>query len=189
MIQAHSETPRRSSSDTRHAEGPDARPARSLLAGPPLVSDVLVGGFLAYMAVVVTVAAMDLARGFPLFHTPAVVGDWLFFEGAHAGALAAGPILVYNGFHLLASLLAAAVGGVVTRQAERTPGVWYLGLMLVLAGVTMALALMGGIGVEARHLVDWWTVGAGTAAWFGALVAYFRWSHPQVVEAMADSLE
>lgn len=163
------------------------RPA--LLAGPQIVSDTLVGGFLGYVAVVVSVGVLDLFQGHALFHTPSVVGGWLFFDGVANGAVQAAPVLAYNALHLTISLVAGAVGGLLIRQAERTPGFWYLGLMLVLASITYALTLLGGIGVEGRHLVNWWTVVVGTTAWFGALIGYFWWSHPGVLDVMQEAME
>jgi len=160
-----------------------------ILAGPQIVSDTLVGGFLGYAAVVVSVGVLDLLQGHGLFHTPAVVGGWLFFDGVENGSVGAAPVLAYNALHLVLSLLAGAVGGILIRQAERTPGFWYLGLMLALAGMTYALVLVGGIAVEGRHLVSWWTVVVGTIAWFGALIGYFWWSHPGVLEVMEEAME
>lgn len=174
--------------DSPAAPGPRrGRPA--LLAGPQIVSDTLVGGFLGYVAVVVSVAVLDLIQGHGLFHTPSVVGGWLFFDGVPNGAAGAAPVLAYNALHLSLSLVAGAVGGLLVRQAERTPGFWYMGLMLVLAGITYALALLGGIAVEGRHLLNWWTVIVGTTAWFGALVGYFWWSHPGVLDVMEEAME
>lgn len=169
--------------------GPSRRGRRTLLAGPQIVSDTLVGGFLGYAAVVVSVGVLDLVQGHPLFHTPAVVGGWLFFDGAGDGAVSPAPVFVYNAFHLTVSLVAGAVGGLLIRQAERTPALWGLGLMLVLAGISYTLALLGGIGVEAGHLMSWWTVAIGTAAWFGALLGYFWWSYPGVLDDMEEGVE
>ncbi len=145
----------------------------------PALTEGLVAGLIGYVAVVLTVAAIDLLQGFGLVHTPREIGMALFFggSGAPAPSDAMAPVLAWNGVHLVASLLAGLLGALMVLGAERFLGFWWAGLMVLVTVGVYALIGLGGFGVQVAGVLDWTTALLGTAAWLASMTAYFAWAH------------
>lgn len=157
-----------------------------------MLGDGMVAGLLGYAAVVVVVSAMDAAQGRSPFHTAALLGSWLFFglEDPSALELWAGPVLAYNGVHLIVSLAAGMVGALLVLESERWRGFWYFALMVLVAAGTYTVVLLIGAGGEIARALDGPTVVLGTTAWLGAMTAYFWSAHRgawQEIEADMDA--
>ncbi|MEJ2541208.1 MAG: hypothetical protein P8188_14780 [Gemmatimonadota bacterium] len=150
---------------------------RTRLAG--VLKDGLIGGLLAYFAVVVAFAVMNAAQGLSVFHTAAAMGAVLFRGGDTASvvALEPGPILAYNAIHLLGSLVVATAAAFVVFEAEQHHSLWYVGLMLLIAVGFYAILVFGVAGVEIGGVLGWGTVLVGTAVWVGAMTAYLLGAH------------
>lgn len=171
---------------------------RSTPAPGPVLQEGLLAGVLGYGAVVVVIGLLDLVTGRGLFHTPAAVGDLLFPMAAGGGEAPgdpSGPLLAFNGVHLVGSLAVGLVAAVMMLGAERLAGFWYPALMALVATGTFAVALFtGAVGEGGRvagggPVVDWPTIVVGTAAWLGAISAYLWWRHPALVGRMRAETE
>lgn len=151
-------------------------------------------GFLAglagYAAVVVVVAALDALAGRAVFHTPGLLGSWLVFGLTDPAGFAPtpGPVLAYNGIHLLGSLAAGTMGALMVLDAELVRGFWYVGLMALVALAVVVIAVLGGAAVELGQAVDWGSVVLGTTAWLTAMTAYFWSAHRRDAARIEASL-
>lgn len=88
----------------------------------------LVSGLIGYAVVIVVVAAADLFASRPLFFTPALLGSYLFFDVRHPTDVViwAGPVLAYNGVHLLIFLLFGSFMAALAALADRGQQMWYV---------------------------------------------------------------
>lgn len=144
-----------------------------------VMKEGFVAGLLGYAAVVLLFLVLNAASGLPLFHTPAVLGGALFsgLEGTDAVSLEPGPIIAYNGVHLLVSLLMGFGAAWLLLEAERFHSLWYVIFFVFLAAGIYVVALFGAFAVEIRHVVSWGTVVVGSAAGAGAILGYLLWAH------------
>jgi hypothetical protein len=168
---------------------PPARPTpRPALAR--VLREGLLAGVCAYAAVVLVVAIYDISLGYPLFHTPSLIGGFFLF-GARGAALGVDPawVLAYNGTHLLVSLVSGVLAAFLVLESERLEGFWYVGFMAVLMGATWIIAMGGGLAVEVAQLVSWTTVVAATAAWFAGMLGYLAWAHGDDIQQFRHNLE
>ena len=151
----------------------------------------LVGGLVAYLAVVVTFAVLNLIQGRSPFHTAAAMGAVLFHGGdaASAFALDPAPILAYNGIHLLGSLLVAGVAAFLVYESELHKSFWYFGLMILVAAVFYSIVLFGVVGAEIGGVLEWSTVVLGTLVWAGAMTTYFLRVHRGLLGEIQGGLE
>ena len=71
----------------------------------------LIGGLIGYAAVAVFFVLVNLIGGRSPFHTAAALGSTLFYGLQDAANLVIepGPVIAYNGLHLILSILAATV--------------------------------------------------------------------------------
>ena len=156
-----------------------------------ILREGVVGGLIAYAAVVLTVAGSDTLRGRPPFFTAARLGMWLFGGGDEPLGVSAwaGPMLAYNGLHIVASLVAGVAAALLVFESERLRGFWYVALMAFVATSIFLLVLGGGLAAEVGDVIDWTTAVLGTTAWLGALVAYLAWSHRRLADLVDDDLQ
>jgi hypothetical protein len=150
---------------------------RNRIAG--VLREGLVGGMVAYLAVAVAFALLNVAQGRSPFHTAAAMGAVLFHGGdaASAFALDPAPILAYNGIHILGSLVVATVAAFLIYESELHRSFWYFGLMVLVAAVFYSIVLFGVAGAEIGGVLTWSTVVFGTLVWAGAMTAYFLRVH------------
>jgi hypothetical protein len=116
-----------------------------------------VAGLIGYLTVAVLFAVVNLASGRGLFHTATLLGSALFFGAREAGGAVAGPgpIIAYNGLHILVSLVIGLGAAWLIFQAERNRPLWYVVLVIFLAGFIYSVALVGVLAVELVALLSW----------------------------------
>jgi len=151
----------------------------------------LFGGIVAYLAVVVVFAALNLIEGHSLFHTAAAMGAVLL-HGADASAhfaVEARPVLVWNGLHLIGSIAVGIFAAFQLFETERHRAIWYVPFTVLIAAVVYAVTMMGVFGVEIGGVVEWSAVLIGTAAWIGSMTAYFLFVHRALLREIRDELE
>ena len=144
-----------------------------------VLKEGFVAGLLGYAAVVVLFLVINAASGQALFHTPAVLGGALFggLEGSAEVSMEPGPIIAYNGVHLLVSLLVGVGAAWLLFEAERFHSLWYVVFFAFLAVGLYITFLFGVFAVEIRHVLSWETVVLGSAAGAAATLGYLLWMH------------
>jgi hypothetical protein len=150
------------------------------LEGGRLILDGMAAGLIGYATIVAFFLVADPIADRPVFHTPALLGSALFFGLRDPASLeiGPGPILAYNGIHLLVFLLLGFVAAWFTRLSERVPGGWVLAVNLtafVLLHVFGALVFFTEPIRAAIPLGG--AIGASVLA-VSAMTAYILWAHP-----------
>ena len=150
-----------------------------------LIQEGFVAGLLGYGAVVVLFGILNLAAGESPFHTASLLGSALLGSSLdQAGEL--GPVLAYNGLHLVVSVLLGTAAAFLAARAEVDHD---LG-----SGVIFGLLALGGwipiffgaITVEYLHALSWVEVVSGSVVGAGAILAYIGRAHWSLVQALFE---
>lgn len=156
-----------------------------------VVKEGMIGGAVAYLAVVLVFAAFNLLMWRSPFHTAAAMGS-LLLHGSEASArfaVEAGPVLAYNGIHLVGSLLVGVAAAILVFETEMHRSLWYFTLMVVVAAVIYSITVFGVFGVEIGGVLDWPSVVLGTMVWIGGMTAYFWGVHRGLTAKIREDLQ
>ena len=84
---------------------------------------------------IINMAILNLAGGEGVFHTAALMGSALFFGAGPAGEIVPGPgpVIAYNGVHMVVSLLIGLGAGWLVFQAEKNRPLWYIVFFIFLS--------------------------------------------------------
>jgi hypothetical protein len=148
----------------------------------------LVAGFIGYAAVVIFFALVNVIGGHSPFHTAARLGTALFYEPADplAARPEPGPVLAYNGVHLVASLLAGTGSAFLLVETERYHFLWYFVFFLFLAGFVYVLLFVGILGAEITRVIPWWFALMGTLVWVAAMGGYLWTQHRSLLARLSE---
>jgi hypothetical protein len=151
-----------------------------------ILMEGLIGGLIAYASVAVVLGVVNVVQGRSVFHTAAALGSLIVGGTAGSGsvAIAPGPVLAYNGVHLLGSIVIASFVAVEMYETERHHSLWYFFFTVLIAALMYSIAVFGVFGVEVGGVIGWPEVVIGTVTWVGAMTAYGAWKH----RALARSL-
>jgi hypothetical protein len=133
-----------------------------------------------YGTVVIVMALLNGILGRSPFYTAALFGSALFCglkDPAHL-VIAAGPVLAYNGAHMVAFLALGFGASWLTAQAERYPTAQYFILFVL---IFVAFHVYGALGFFVEPLLGaagWWQIGIGTVAAALAMGWYLWRAHP-----------
>ncbi|MFW6330134.1 MAG: hypothetical protein ACOC3J_00275 [Gemmatimonadota bacterium] len=150
--------------------------------------DGLVAGLIGYATVAAFFALLNLLQGRSIFYTAALLGADLFYglDDPADLTITAGPVLAYNGLHLLAFLIVGALMAWLTRLAERIPQGWYLvgtAFLLVMAHV---FGLPIWFDPPVRAAIPLWLVVAASSLAAFAMAAYLIAAHPRLRAGFRD---
>lgn len=139
----------------------------------------LIAGLLGYIAVVLFFVVVNVIGGRSPFHTAAVLGSTLFYglPDPTQVAIEPGPILAYNGVHMLLSLILGTVGAWLLYETERHHFVWYFAFFIFLAGFILAIVFVGVVGAEITHALPWWSVVLANVVWAAVMGGYLWFMH------------
>jgi hypothetical protein len=175
------------------ASGGADRPATlpGTVAGPKPAIDALrdgvIAGLLGYATIALFFAAASVASGRSPFYIAALLGSVLFLQPAgsdiHVGP---GPVLAYNGVHLLALIVAGVGLAGLARLAARALQGWYLAVIAVAFALIHILALPIWFGEQVRVALPAWLVMSGTALGTLVMCAYLWVVNPDVRTAMHE---
>jgi hypothetical protein len=162
--------------------------ARSTTAGQgALVLYGMVAGLIGYATVVVFYLVADPVSGRPVFHTPALLGSALFFGLREPTALkiGPGPVLAYNGVHVLVFLLLGLLAAWFARLSERLPGGWVLALNLTVFVLFHVFGAFVVLTEPIRAAIPMGKAAGATVLAVGAMTAYVLWAHPRLRRELA----
>lgn len=146
----------------------------------------LVAGLLGYAAVVLFFALVNALSGRPVFHTAGVLGSALFY-GAKALSevgTTAGPVLAFNGLHLVVCVAFGILAAWLTRFAELGEPFLY-GAALVL--VTFAFHMFGlllWVTESLRASIPAWSVIVSGVVCSAVIALYLLRIHPAARHAL-----
>lgn len=159
-------------------------PIRVASEGAPATwSRGLVAGAIGYAVVVVLYAALNLLGGENVFLTPALLGQSLL--GRPVGeAIAAGPVLVYNGLHLVVFLGLGLAAAWLLLESERHPKIWYLVFVLLLALFLHAIGFVIWLAAPAGSAIPPWSIVISSAGAGIAMATYLLAVRPETLAAL-----
>ena len=149
----------------------------------------LMAGMLGYGVVVVFFAVVNVFGGRSVFYTAAVLGGALFYGARDVSqvAVAAGPVLSYNGVHMLVFLAFGIVAAWLAELSEHGPQFWYIAAILMITFAFHLFGLLLGLSESLRGAIPAWSVLASGLLASGAMVTYLLWVHPAVRRALHKS--
>ena len=150
------------------------------------VVEGLVTGLVGYLTVVVLFAALNLFAGEGVFRTAALLGSALFFgfrEGVDPVA-GPGPIIAYNGVHIMVSLLIGLGAAWLVFQTEKHKPLWFIVFFLFLAGFIYSVVVMGVFAAEIVHLLSWRVIVVANVAAGVTAGGYLWWRHAQTAREL-----
>ena len=140
----------------------------------------MIAGMLGYAVVAVFFALFNVIEGRSIFHTAAVLGSFLFYGARDVDqvSLAAGPVLSYNGVHLLVFLAFGVVAAWLADLSERGPHFWYLAAILMITFSFHLFGLLLGVSATLGAEIPAWSLIVSGFLGSAAVAAYLLWSHP-----------
>lgn len=147
----------------------------------------LVAGLVGYAVTVVLGFFADLAAGGPPFYTPALLGSAFFYGLREPGGMevSPGPVLAYNGFHLVLFLALGTFASWLAHVAERGQAMWYVAVSLFLFVFLHVQGLMLFATEKVRSelsAVGMWVVAVLAVV---AMGGYLVWAHPKLRRQLA----
>ena len=153
-----------------------------------VLTEGLAAGALGYAVNVVFFALLNVLSGRNLFHTPALLGSYLFYDSAPAAGLA-GPVIAFNGVALVAMLLFGMLAAWLAAEADRGPVFLYLaafGLILMLLPV---LAVSAVVAARFGSDLPQSTVLSGAVVAIAATIMFVYREHPLLRGELSQDCE
>jgi hypothetical protein len=152
------------------------------------IAEGLVAGLIGYVTVVVLFGVINLAGGLAVLHTAALLGSALFFGARSAAELVAGPgpIIAYNGVHILVSLLIGLGAAWLIFQTEKNHPLWFIVFFVFLAGFIYSVVLVGVLVAEMVDLLSWPVIVVANLAAGLTAGGYLWWRHSRLLVELTE---
>jgi hypothetical protein len=140
-------------------------------------------GLIGYLAVVVFFIVLDPLLGRGLFYTPALLGSALFYGLSDPAALTIrpGPIIAYNGAHLVVFLVLGLVVGELAYASVRLgQQAWYLVSMLVILVLGHLYVALWVLTQPVRSALPVWMITVAGLVAVAAMVVCLLVLYPQL---------
>jgi hypothetical protein len=127
-------------------------------------------------------AIADVVGGQPLFFTPALLGSYLFYGVRDPVALTvwAGPVLAYNGAHLLIFLAFGIFMAGLAALADRGAQLWYVAVSIFLIIVPHVLGVPLLFAPIVRSAISLPVIIAATTMAAIVMAGYLWRAHPRL---------
>jgi len=140
-------------------------------------------GLIGYLAVAVFFIVLDPLLGRGLFYTPALLGSSLFYGLSDPSALTIrpGPVIAYNGAHLVVFLMLGLIIGELTYMSIRLrQQMWYLVTMLVILVLGHLYVALWVLTQPVRSALPIWMITVAGLVAVAAMVACLLVIYPQL---------
>jgi len=135
-----------------------------MMAGARTIRTGLIVGLIAYAAVALFYSAFDLLAARGSLYTVDLLGKAVF-RGLRDPAVLQFPIardpqaiFMYNGLHLVFSLIIGLIVAGMIVHAERAPSQGLIVLLAIVAGGIITVFLVGYLTESMRALLPWWSI-------------------------------
>lgn len=146
---------------------------------PYRLSEALATGLVGYAAVAVVIAAIDLALGRSILHTPAMLGRPFVEDPGAAGNIHVGAVLAYNGLHLVAFLVIGLSVAAIARVVELRPALRF-GVYFVIVATLLGAELTFAVLDPGGEALTWWSTLCATVAATFAMGMFINQRHPHL---------
>ena len=142
----------------------------------------LVAGVVGYAVVVVFYAVWNVLQGRSPFFTAALLGEAAFYGLRDPGEATvwAGPVLAFNGLHLIVFLIVGMITAWIATQSERGAHFWYIGVSLFIYGMIHVLGLVLWLAAPLRVEMPVWSALVVTVLALGGMSLYLLEVHPRL---------
>lgn len=139
-----------------------------------------IAGVLGYITVALSSAAMNLLSGHSPFYTVEALARGVFGTGAGPSvpATSIGPVIAYNGLHLLVFLVLGWVAAALISEVELHPRIWYMAFFIFLAGFLFTYASMLVLTVELTRTFPALQIVVANLLAAGVMGVYLARLHP-----------
>jgi len=140
----------------------------------------MIAGVLGYAVVAAFFAVLNFQAGHSIFRTASVLGSVLFYGLRDIDLLtvSAGPVLAFNGVHLLVFLAYGIVAAWLADLSERGPHLWYVSAILMITFAFHLFGLLLGVSMTLESVIPAWSLLVSGLLGSAAVAAYLLWSHP-----------
>jgi len=147
-----------------------------------IVTQGFVAGLIGYAVVAVLVALFDVLGGRRLFHTPALIGSAMFYglEDPSVLRIWPGPVLAFNGVHLMVFQFLGFVAAWLAYLSQRGPQFWYIGAVLFILVLFHLFAFVLFLSEGVRVALTPWQLFASGALATVAMAAYLVAARPEL---------
>ncbi len=146
-----------------------------------VLTEGLIAGFIGYATVVLVYGFANLIAGRSFFHTAAVLGRAVIGGTPSPDLSAPGPILAYNGIHLIAFILIGFGAAWLIGQAERHPAIWYVIFYAFLAAFFLSIVVIRIVAAPMIDQLPWgWPVVWVNLAAAVTMGGYLWLAHPRL---------
>jgi len=153
-----------------------------------VLTEGLIAGFIGYATIIIVYGIVNVATGKSFFYTAALLGNAVLGGSAlPADVSAPGPIIVYNGIHLIAFMCIGLGAAWLISKTELHPGIWYLAFYLFLTVFFVALVIVRIIAAPVIDELPWgWpVVWVNLAA--AVLMGLYLWqAHPRLWREVSE---
>ncbi len=148
----------------------------------------LLAGLIGYVTVVALFGFINVVGGEAVFHTAALLGSALFFGARGAAEVVAGPgpIIAYNGVHMLVSLVIGLGAAWLIFQTEKNHPLWFIVFFVFLAGFIYSVALVGVLVAEVVELLSWPVIVIANVAAGVTAGGYLWWRHSRLLVELTE---
>jgi hypothetical protein len=149
-------------------------------SGRAVLQQGFIAGVVGYVTVAVSTAVMNVLSGHSPFYTVAALARGVFGSVADPGvpATAVGPVIAYNGLHLLVFLVLGWVAAALISEVELHPRIWYLAFFIFLAGFLFTYASMLVLTAELTRTFPALQIAIANLLAAGAIGLYLARLHP-----------
>jgi hypothetical protein len=151
----------------------------------PWIPEGLAAGFIGYVTVLAFFGLLNLADGASAFRTAEELGRALFY-GNDPGAAGAGPIISYNGIHLLVSLCIGMGAAWLVFQTEKNRPFWFLVFFIFLSGFIYSVAMMGVVASEMAAILSWPVIVLANLAAGATAGGFLWWRHRKPLVVLTE---
>ena len=147
-----------------------------------------VAGLVGYATIAIAVAVANLILGRSPFHTAALLGQALFYGLRDPSQLTIwpGPVLAYNGLHLLVLLGLGVFASWLAYLSERGPHFWYIGVIMMFFVMFHLFGLYLFASEPIRSALSPWALVAGGFAAMSTMSVYLVRVHPRLRAEFRD---
>jgi hypothetical protein len=116
----------------------------------------LIAGLIGYVVFAVYFAIVNTIEGRSPLYTVNLLGMALFGIGDPSiSTPQLGPVMAYNGLHLVAALLWGTIASVLVLEVDLHPSLWWVVMFLFIAGLLYSTVVGGIVARELAGAVTW----------------------------------
>jgi hypothetical protein len=148
----------------------------------------LVAGLLGFVATALALGVLNLVGGRPFLFTPALLGG-AYFYGLVDPAMVAyqpGPVLAFNGLHLVVMLIVGLISAYLAALSEKGPHFWYIAAIIWIFALFHMFGFVLSLTDPLRQAVSPWTLLIAGAVGAVAMAWYLLAVHPRLRAVFRD---